>query len=165
MHFDEKMSGIWPENHEQGINFPWFSWTFYPKLGGTSLPKLKSSTPPPSLGLSFTLPVVDKSTVVHCHRRVTFYWSFENILLADLPTCDIGQNLGVWKMNRKTPWDLGRKPWDSHKSSKGKKTELVMFNYLAMAFFNCSQYLLFRPSGPRQCTADAVFLCSSIAFR
>ena len=33
MHFDEKMSGIWPENHKQGISFSRFSRTFCHKQG------------------------------------------------------------------------------------------------------------------------------------
>ena len=53
MHFDKKMSGISPKNHKQGINFPLLSQTYVTGsglqgLGSTSLPKLKSSTPPPS---------------------------------------------------------------------------------------------------------------------
>ena len=33
MHFDEKMSGIWPENHKQGISFSRFSRAFCHKQG------------------------------------------------------------------------------------------------------------------------------------
>ena len=32
-HFDEKMSGFWPDNHKQGIEFSRFSRTFYHKQG------------------------------------------------------------------------------------------------------------------------------------
>ena len=54
MHFDEKMSGIWPENHKQGINFSGFSQTFCHKQGqdfkvrvAPPLPKFRLSIPPP----------------------------------------------------------------------------------------------------------------------
>ena len=47
-HFDEKMSGILPENHKQGINFPRFSRTFYHKQGQGF--KVRSAPPYPNLG-------------------------------------------------------------------------------------------------------------------
>ena len=47
-HFDEKMSGIWPENHKQGINFSRFAWTFYHKQGQDF--KVWAAPPYPNLG-------------------------------------------------------------------------------------------------------------------
>ena len=70
MHFEEKMSGIWPENHKQGINFSRFSRTFcqgqgfkvwvappYPNLGWV---------PPPQglyIAVNLTLRIVSLATV------------------------------------------------------------------------------------------------------
>ena len=53
MHFDQKMSGIWPENHKQGINFPWFiiNRVSVSRSGQHPLPKLKSRTPPPGISV------------------------------------------------------------------------------------------------------------------
>ena len=47
-HFDEKMSGIWPENHKQGINFSRFSQTFYHKQDQGF--KVRVAPPHPNLG-------------------------------------------------------------------------------------------------------------------
>ena len=68
MHFDKKMSGISPKNHKQGINFPLLSQTYVTGsglqgLGSTSLPKLKSSTPPlPAFNFTITLQLLNCSS-------------------------------------------------------------------------------------------------------
>ena len=46
-HFDKKMSGIWPENHKQGINFSRFSRNFCHTGSGFQGP---GGIPYPNLG-------------------------------------------------------------------------------------------------------------------
>ena len=48
MNFDEKMSGIWLENHKQGINFSRLSRTFCHKQGQGF--KVGAAPPYPNLG-------------------------------------------------------------------------------------------------------------------
>ena len=50
MHFDERMSGIWPENHKQSINFSKFSRAFYHKQGQGFEVRAAPPLPNPNLG-------------------------------------------------------------------------------------------------------------------
>ena len=53
-----KVSGIWPDNHKQDFNFPWFSWTFYRKQGQG----FKVRVAPPYPNLSWVPPWVNSAT-------------------------------------------------------------------------------------------------------
>ena len=53
MHFDEKMNEISLENHKHGINFPWFSRTFYHEQGQG----FKVRVAPPNPNLSWVPPL------------------------------------------------------------------------------------------------------------